>query len=103
MDEPQNALNEIGLAQAEEAADKLDALGVDPDLIVLSPLARAADTGLAFVNRHPELKTRTEYWKEAAEMRFGSWDNVMVKDLEDDNICHLFYLTQNAVVKPSDP
>jgi len=27
----------------------------------------------------------------------------MVKDLEDDNICHLFYLAQNAVVKTSAP
>merc|ERR1719473_1753283 len=36
-------------------------------------------------------------------MRFGAWDNVMVKDLEDENICHLFYLAQNAVVKPDAP
>jgi hypothetical protein len=47
VDEPSNALNEIGLAQAQEAADKLDALSLDPDLIVLSPLSRAAETGLA--------------------------------------------------------
>jgi len=103
VDEPQNALNEIGLSQAEEAADKLDALSLDPDLIVMSPLARAADTGLAYVSRHPELEARTERWEEAAEMRFGSWDNVKVKDLEDDNICHLFYLEQNAVVKAPTP
>jgi len=103
VDEPQNALNEIGLAQAQEAADKLDALSLDPDLIVLSPLARATDTGLAYVDRHPELKARTESWDEAAEMRFGAWDNVKVKDLADDNICHLFYLAQNAVVKAAEP
>jgi len=103
VDEPQNALNEIGLAQAEEAADKLDALAVKPDLIVLSPLSRAADTGRAFIRRHPELNERTEEWDDAAEMRFGAWDNVMVKDLADDNICHLFYLAQNAVVKPDGP
>ena len=36
-------------------------------------------------------------------MRFGAWDNVMVKDLDDDNICHLFYLEQNAVVRPAEP
>ena len=36
-------------------------------------------------------------------MRFGAWDNVMVKDLQDENICHLFYLAQNAVVKPDAP
>ena len=103
VDEPENALNEIGLAQAEEAADKLDALNLDPDLVVLSPLSRAAETGLAYTKRHPELEERTEYWEDAAEMRFGAWDNVMVKDLPDQNICHLFYLAQNAVVKPSEP
>jgi len=103
VDEPENALNDIGLAQAQEAADKLDALRLDPDLVVLSPLSRAAETGLAYVRRHPELEARTERWDEAAEMRFGAWDNVMVKDLDDDNICHLFYLTQNAVVKPAAP
>merc|ERR1719473_643465 len=36
-------------------------------------------------------------------MRFGAWDNVMVKDLPDENICHLFYLAQNAVVRPDKP
>ena len=103
VDEPSNALNEIGLAQAEEAADKLDALNLDPDLVVLSPLSRAAETGLAYTRRHPELEDRIEYWEDAAEMRFGAWDNVMVKDLAEDNICHLFYLAQNAVVKPAAP
>jgi len=103
VDEPSNALNEIGLAQAQEAADKLDGLALEPDLVVLSPLSRAAETGLAFVRRHPQLEERVEYWEDAAEMRFGAWDNVMVKDLDDDNICHLFYLTQNAVVKPARP
>ena len=45
----------------------------------------------------------TEEWEETAEMRFGAWDNVMVKDLDDDNICHLFYLEQNSVVRPAEP
>ena len=103
VDEPENALNEIGLKQAQDAADLFDGLKLDPDLIVLSPLARAAETGLAYVRRHPELEKRVEYWEDAAEMRFGAWDNVMVKDLEDENICHLFYLAQNAVVKPDAP
>ena len=40
VDEPSNALNEVGLQQAQDAADKLEALGLDPDLVVLSPLAR---------------------------------------------------------------
>ena len=34
---------------------KLDALGLAPDLVVLSPLARAADTGKTWLKRHPEL------------------------------------------------
>jgi broad specificity phosphatase PhoE len=103
VDDPSNALNEIGLAQAEEAADKLDALGLSPDLVVLSPLSRAEQTGLAYVKRHTEFAARTELWEDTAEMRFGGWDNVKVKDLEDTNICHLFYLAQNALVKSSAP
>lgn len=101
-DEPANALNDIGLSQADEAADKLDALGLAPDLVVLSPLARAADTGKTWLKRHPELDAVTEVWDSSHEMAFGNWDNVMVKDLEDDHIGHLFYLAQNAVVKASD-
>lgn len=104
VDEPSNALNEIGLAQAQEAADKLDALGLDPDLVVFSPLSRASETGEAYVRRHEAtLRARTEVWEDAAEMRFGSWDNQMVKDLPAECICHLFYLAQNAVVRPDAP
>jgi len=103
VDEPNNALNEIGKGQAEDAADKLDGMKLSPDLVVLSPLSRAANTGRAYVNRHAELASKTEEWDDSAEMRFGAWDNRMVKDLEDDNICHLFYLAQNAVVKTSAP
>jgi broad specificity phosphatase PhoE len=103
VDEPNNALNSIGLQQAEDAADKLDAMGLNPDLIILSPLARAKDTGDAFVRRHEELREKTEIWADTAEMRFGEWDNVMVKDLPADNICHLFYLSANALVKSFVP
>jgi broad specificity phosphatase PhoE len=103
VDEPNNALNEIGLQQAEDAADKLDGMQLSPDLVVLSPLSRAAETGRAYVKRHAELAAKTEEWDDSAEMRFGAWDNKMVKDLEDDNICHLFYLAQNAVVKTAAP
>jgi len=103
VDEPNNALNEIGKQQAEDAADKLDGMQLTPDLIVLSPLSRAAETGRAYTKRHAELAAKTEEWDDSAEMRFGAWDNKMVKDLEDDNICHLFYLAQNAVVKTAAP
>jgi len=106
VDEPKNALNEIGRAQAEEAADKLDELDVVSrvSLIIMSPLSRAYDTGNAFVKRHEEeLRSKTEVWPSSHEMAFGSWDNIMVKDLPADNICHLFYLAQNALVKSADP
>uniref|UniRef100_A0A6U4LIK6 Uncharacterized protein n=1 Tax=Phaeomonas parva TaxID=124430 RepID=A0A6U4LIK6_9STRA len=103
VDEPSNALNDVGKGQAEAAADKLDALRLDPDLVVLSPLSRAADTGRAYLKRHPELEAVTEEWDESAEMHFGAWDNVRVRDLPDDNICHLFYLDQNAVVVADAP
>jgi broad specificity phosphatase PhoE len=103
VDEPSNALNEIGLEQAEDAANKVDALALMPDLVVLSPLARAKDTGMAFVKRHPELSDKTELWPDSAEMQFGEWDNKMVKDMAPDNICHLFYLAANAVVKTKVP
>ena len=85
--EPSNALSEIGLKQAQDAADLFDGLKLDPDLIVFSPLSRASETGLAYVRRHPELEAKVEYWEDAAEMRFGKWDNKMVKDMEDDSIC----------------
>ena len=101
VDEPSNALNEIGLRQAEDAARKLEALGLEPDLVVLSPLARAADTGKAFLKRRSDIAVAT--WESTAEMKFGDWDNVMVKDLPKDSICHLFYLAQNAVVKAGGP
>jgi broad specificity phosphatase PhoE len=102
VDEPSNALNEVGLQQAQDAADKLEALGLDPDLVVLSPLARAADTGKAFLARKPSFpQDRVLTWESCAEMRFGDWDNMMVKDMPTDSICHLFYLGQNAVVKSS--
>jgi len=99
VDEPSNALNEVGLGQAEDAADKLEAAGLEPDLVVLSPLDRAAATGRAFLKRESGKGVPVETWDSTAEMRFGAWDNKMVKDLPKDDICHLFYLSQNAVVK----
>ena len=103
VDEPQNALNAIGLRQAEDAADLLDGMGLTPDLVICSPLSRAHKTGEAYFRRHPALAAKVELWDDAAEMRFGAWDNVMVKDLPDDSIGHLFYLAQNALVKPAAP
>lgn len=104
VDEPTNALNDVGLGQAESAADKLDKLNIDSlKLIVVSPLSRALATGEAFLKRHEDLRDICESWEESAEQHFGSWDNVMVKDLAPNNICHLFYLDQNTVVKSHEP
>jgi broad specificity phosphatase PhoE len=99
VDEPHNALNAVGKQQAEDAADKLEKLGVKPDLVVLSPLSRAADTGKAFLRRNGSDRVAVETWPSSAEMQFGDWDNMMVKDMPTESICHLFYLAQNAVVK----
>ena len=108
VDEPSNALNEVGRGQAEAAADLLDAQIASgstpmPELVVLSPLGRAYDTGMTFIRRHPELKKTTEIWPESSEMAFGAWDNELVQDLADDSIAHLFYLRQNAVVRADSP
>jgi broad specificity phosphatase PhoE len=103
VDEPNNALNDIGRQQAEEAADKLDGLGVSPDLIVLSSLSRASDTGMTWVRRHDGMDKITETWEDAAEMRFGSWDNMKVIDMDKNDFCHLFYLAQNVVVSAPGP
>eukprot|EP00239_Pterosperma_sp_CCMP1384_P005050 CAMPEP_0197848848 /NCGR_PEP_ID=MMETSP1438-20131217/10215_1 /TAXON_ID=1461541 /ORGANISM="Pterosperma sp., Strain CCMP1384" /LENGTH=945 /DNA_ID=CAMNT_0043461277 /DNA_START=270 /DNA_END=3107 /DNA_ORIENTATION=- len=102
VDEMMNALNKVGLEQAAEAGVQLDQLGVQPDLIVMSPLGRAKDTAEAFLQSNPHLREVAEVWWESHEMAFGGWDNVMVKDMEDANICHLFYLQQNAIVKSDD-
>ena len=45
---------------------------------MLSPLARAADTGRAFLARTKVPADRVLEWEAAAEMRFGDWDNMMV-------------------------
>ena len=78
VDEPSNALNEVGLQQAQDAADKLEALGLDPDFVVLSPLARAADTGKAFLSRKPSFpQDRVLTWEKLrgdAFWRLGQHD-----------------------------
>ncbi|CEL99898.1 unnamed protein product [Vitrella brassicaformis CCMP3155] len=104
VDYPENQINEIGIQQAEEAADKMEAeyqKGWKPDLIVYSPLGRAKHTGEAFAKRHPDIPTVVV--DATKEMAFGEWDNLMVKDLCKTSIGHLFYLEQNAMVKPDVP
>lgn len=55
---------------------QLEALDLHPDLVVLSPLSRAVETGRAFLKRRPESKT--EIWEISHEMAFGDWDNLQV-------------------------
>jgi len=58
---------------------QLEALDLRPDLVVLSPLSRAVETGRAFLKRRPELEGKTEIWKLSHEMAFGDWDNLAVR------------------------
>jgi broad specificity phosphatase PhoE len=56
-----------------------------PDMIILSPLHRAIDTGFHFFNNHNEIPRVVV--PETAEMCFGSWDNIRV--------CFLFKVIWN--------
>ena len=58
---------------------QLEALSLNPDLVVLSPLSRASEMGKAYLKRRPELDAVTETWDSSHEMAFGDWDNVMVR------------------------
>ncbi|KAL8443618.1 hypothetical protein Emed_006699 [Eimeria media] len=105
VDYPENQLNSIGKEQAVAAAHKMEEVvkhswGL-PDIIVSSPLQRAQQTAQPFRDNHPEVPYHV--LPELMEMKFGSWDNEKVADLPADNICHLFYLEQNALVKSHEP
>eukprot|EP01055_Gregarina_sp_Pseudo9_P001422 Gregarina_sp_Pseudo_9__1421@NODE_1950_length_1236_cov_740_530493_g1807_i0_p1_GENE_NODE_1950_length_1236_cov_740_530493_g1807_i0NODE_1950_length_1236_cov_740_530493_g1807_i0_p1_ORF_typecomplete_len362_score67_73His_Phos_1/PF00300_22/8_6e03His_Phos_1/PF00300_22/8_5e24Lipase_3/PF01764_25/0_17ArmDNAbind_4/PF14657_6/1_7e04ArmDNAbind_4/PF14657_6/0_21_NODE_1950_length_1236_cov_740_530493_g1807_i01311087 len=99
----ENQLNETGKKQAQEAAAKMEAAFNDfrPDLILCSPLGRAIETGEAFYKNHPEIPCRVHYG--AREQQFGCWDNMQLRYLSDEDICHLFYLDQNVLVKAQAP
>lgn len=99
----ENQLNETGKKQAVEAADKMEATlsQFRPDLILCSPLGRAIETGEAFFKKHPEIPCRVAYG--AREQQFGCWDNMQLRYISDEDICHLFYLDQNALVKAPAP
>lgn len=99
----ENQLNEVGKKQAEEAAKKMeDTLKTfRPDLILCSPLGRAIETGEAFFKNHPEIPCRIE--DGAREQQFGSWDSKQLRYMDPEDICHLFYLDQNVLVKSQEP
>ncbi|KAL8433926.1 hypothetical protein ACSSS7_003508 [Eimeria intestinalis] len=105
VDYPENQLNAIGKEQAVAAAQRMEEMvkhswGL-PDIIVSSPLQRAQHTAQPFRDNHHEVPYHV--LPELMEMKFGSWDNQKVADLPADNICHLFYLEQNALVKSHEP
>lgn len=106
VDYPENQLNEIGREQAVTAAEKMEEFVKEgkwgfPDLIVSSPLQRAQQTAQPFREKHKNLPFLV--LPEVGEMKFGSWDNKKVVECPADDMCHLFYLEQNALVKAGEP
>lgn len=99
----ENQLNETGKQQAKDAAAKMEQTldTFKPDLILCSPLGRAIETGEAFFRNHPEIPCRVHYG--AREQQFGCWDNMQLRYMSDEDICHLFYLDQNVLVKAPAP
>eukprot|EP01054_Gregarina_sp_Poly1_P000861 Gregarina_sp_Poly_1__860@NODE_1205_length_4786_cov_414_183725_g825_i0_p2_GENE_NODE_1205_length_4786_cov_414_183725_g825_i0NODE_1205_length_4786_cov_414_183725_g825_i0_p2_ORF_typecomplete_len320_score59_71His_Phos_1/PF00300_22/2_7e02His_Phos_1/PF00300_22/4_7e23Lipase_3/PF01764_25/0_15His_Phos_2/PF00328_22/0_24Hydrolase_4/PF12146_8/4_7e03Hydrolase_4/PF12146_8/0_31Chlorophyllase/PF07224_11/0_43DUF3106/PF11304_8/0_2DUF3106/PF11304_8/1_6e03Esterase/PF00756_20/2_4e03Esterase/PF00756_20/3_7e03Esterase/ len=99
----ENQLNETGKRQALEAAAKMEQTlpQFTPDLILCSPLGRAIETGEAFFKNHREIPCRVHYG--AREQQFGVWDNMQLRWMPEDDICHLFYLDQNVLVKAPAP
>lgn len=99
----ENQLNEVGKQQAVDAAKKMEETlkTFKPDLILCSPLGRAIETGEAFYKNHPKIPCRIA--NEAREQQFGSWDNMQLRFMDDEDICHLFYLDQNVLVKAPKP
>lgn len=99
-----NQLTEEGKKQANQLAitleEKLLNKGWKPDVILHSPLTRAKETGLPFVERHGFNNIYLAY-DDIREMQFGSWENRRICDLEHNNPCHLFYMTQHALIKNS--
>lgn len=104
VDSEINQLTDYGKMQAILSAKKLEddllKSGWQPDVIFYSPLSRAKETGIPFVERNGFTDRYLEL-STIREMSFGTWDNRRVCDIEPDNDCHLFYNSQNALVKQS--
>jgi broad specificity phosphatase PhoE len=97
-----NQLTLLGKHQAELAAVKLEEELLNnnwiPQIIFHSPLNRAKDTGLPFINRN-NFKDIYFPHNGIKEMSFGSWDNQRVCDLRPTDPCHSFYRNQNALIR----
>lgn len=97
-----NQLTDYGKQQALEVALRLHQHFLQkhwvPDIVFCSPLNRAKETALPFVKQY-YFEDKFIILEDIKEMSFGSWDNRRVCDLQDDDLCHLFYREQNALVK----
>lgn len=102
VDEEINQLTEHGKKQAQEVAVKLkkDLLDKEwiPYKILVSPLTRAKDTALPFVQQN-KFEDRYVECKQITEMAFGTVDNRRICDIPLEDPCHSFYLNQDALVK----
>jgi broad specificity phosphatase PhoE len=100
-----NQLTDLGRLQAEDAAilleDELLSHNWVPTIVYYSPLTRAKETGLTFVNRNNfhEIYVACNGIR---EMSFGTWDNQRVCDMTPTNVCHSFYQNQNSLVRNID-
>lgn len=104
VDSEINQLTEFGKAQALEVAIQLEkellANNWQPDIVFYSPLTRAHETGLPFINRN-KLEHCSHPLEGIREMSFGSSDNRRVCDIDRKDPWHLFYRQQHALVKKS--
>lgn len=104
VDEAINQLNQRGKEQALDVALKLEdqflGCGWIPDVIFHSPLTRAKDTGLPFVERN-HFQDRYLPYSDIREISFGAWENKRVCDFPPDHIAHSYYKFQNALAVES--
>lgn len=102
VDSEINQLTKFGKEQAKKVSIELEqefiTKGWIPDIIFYSPLSRAKETGLPFVEKN-SFEDRYICLPGITEMTFGAWDNRRVRDIDPKDSCHLFYLNQNTVVK----
>lgn len=104
VDEKINQLTEYGKQQAIAAAIKIEntflSKGWQPDKIFCSPLTRAKETGIPFVERN-NLWHQYQVHEQIKEMSFGCWENRRLCDFAFEDSCHQFYREQNALIKKS--
>lgn len=102
VDSDINQLTDKGKQQSLQLAITLKTQLLDkgwvPDLIFYSPLTRAKETGLPFINQN-NLEKKYIVHEGIKELSFGEWDNRRICDMDPSYPCHKFYLEQNALIK----